>query len=160
MVGLVRRIATDGLEFVAQSGEGRLQRDELLRGGVEPGERAGFARSEVARGVLGLLLFRVRLGHAVHDDADEEIQNNHRAEDNEGDEVERDLERRGVFERAVEEIAPVVEHDDAEQRQQGRRQRGKIRVTHATEQMHARHGVDVEEQREQEADVTHRGQTF
>ena len=58
-------MATDRLEFIAQSGEGRLQRDELLRGEVELGQGAGFTGGVVARGVVGALLLGMRLGPMI-----------------------------------------------------------------------------------------------
>ena len=85
----------------------------------------------------------VHLGHAVHDDANEQVQDDHRAEHDEGDEVDDDFDRGHIRRLHEINVSPVVEGDDAKQREQRSRQRAEMRGIVPAEQMNAGHGINV-----------------
>ena len=82
----------------------------------------------IATGTVASLNFGMGLGHTVENNADEEVEDDHGAEDDEGDEVYGDFDNRRVCGSAVEDVAPIVERHDAEQRQQRGAERAKILV--------------------------------
>ena len=66
------------------------------------------------RGGFRLGHLGVHFSHTVGDDADEEVQHDHRAEQDEADEIERGQKGCGTL-RSGEDIRPIVEGDHLEQ---------------------------------------------
>jgi len=97
--------------------------------------------------------------HAVHDDADEEVEHDHRAKQDEADEIDRG-DGGGRALRADEQEFPIVEGDRLEKRQESPRQAAEVFLVVTSEEMHAGDGVDVEHDSKQQAYITHRAETF
>ena len=148
LLALRRRVR----KLLAERVELGLQGNELLveRGDVTQ-DRALF-RSRLG-GMLLLVHFGVHLVHAVHHDADEEVQHDHRADEDEADEVGRRREGRGLL-RGVVHVPPVVERDHLEKREQGGSEISEMDGGRLAKHVNARDGIDVEDQPQQQSHVT------